>query len=196
MVTYGAAPIAFQSFAGQGVAACLCEFMRWGWWIGEVRNPSGNTAIERFHLATWVAGVLPSTSEIGSLASRSAVVNWNGHIIGNVASLTSRINYIAAGNMAANFNFGTHQGNFSFSNFDRGGILNRGNPVGGSGTVTNSGNSPNFSGSFTIPGAGTGSVAGSFYKSLATGFPAEGIGGAFSIATAAAKVAGTFAGRR
>jgi hypothetical protein len=195
MVTYGAAPIAFQSFAGQGVAACLCEFMRWGWWIGEVRNPSGNTNIERFHLATWVAGVLPSTAQINA---QSGTATYNGHVVGNVASLSARTNYLAAGNLRVIWNFGSHSGSWTASNFDGGGIINRGQRVSFGGGVTAGAGSPNFSAGEGIsgPNGSRGSVAGSFFQNLANRDPVAGVGGSWSLSNAAFKAAGTFAGRR
>ena len=188
MIPYSLAPIDFQGFAGSGVTACTCSFMRWGWWIGEVQNPSGGN-FERFNLATWVAGVLPSTAEINVLSGSS---NYVGHAIGNVSA--GGANYIAAGNWSMNWNFSSHTGPWNVTNFDRGGAINS-NGISFGGTMNPNGNNRDFTGA--ISGAGlNGTAVGSFYKNLANGDPAAGAAGAFNLSGGSAKIAGTFMGQR
>jgi hypothetical protein len=190
MITSNVVPIDFQTFAGPGVSACVCAFMRWGWWIGEVQNPSTNIR-ERFNLATWVAGTMATNAEINGM-SGSAV--YNGHVIGNVAVNGGQ--YVAAGNMAASWSFTNHNGTWMATNFDRGGLINS-SGISFSGTISGTGNSWNGG----ISGAGlSGSVNGSFFKNVGTGDPAAGIGGSWQLNNGGSnptiRAAGTFAGQK
>ena len=49
-------------FLPSGVSFCACEFLEWGYWTVDAKDVSNN--VDRFHLATWVAGVLPTTVEM------------------------------------------------------------------------------------------------------------------------------------
>jgi hypothetical protein len=181
MISSGAVPIDFQTFAGAGVTACTCSFMQWGWWIGEVRSGTGQSA-QRFSLSTWVAGTPAQAAEIQNL---TGTATFNGHYIANVSS--SAGNYIAAGNYAQNWNFASRSGSAQISNFDRGGPLGT---INASGTLVGSGNA--FGG--TISGSGlSGSVNGLFYKNVNTGDPSAGVGGTAGLSNANYRAMGTFA---
>ncbi|HUA54741.1 MAG TPA: FecR family protein [Candidatus Sulfotelmatobacter sp.] len=184
LVSSSTVPIDFQTFAGQGVTACTCSFMQWGWWIGEVQNGGGGQ-FERF-LGTWVVGNLPNASEI----PQTGMATFNGHAIATVtygpagASVNSGQvgRYIAAGNYQQVWNFGSASGTATISNFDRGGApgaagLNLTGTVSAPGGLSNQ---VNFTGS--VAGGGvSGPLAGSFYKNIKTGDPTAGVGGSFAL---------------
>jgi hypothetical protein len=186
MVSAAAVPIDFQTFAGAGVTACTCSFMQWGWWIGELRSANGTA--ERFNLSTWVAGTPAQASEISVL---TGTATFNGHYIANVSS--SAGNYVAAGNYAQNWNFGSHSGSAQISNFDRGGPMGAAG-ITASGTLTGSGNS--FGGSLSGTGGVSGAITGLFYKNVNTNDPIAGVGGTATLSNGGYRAAGTFAACR
>jgi hypothetical protein len=187
MVSSAVVPIDFQTFAGPGVTACVCAFMQWGWWIGEVQNPGGSTR-ERFNLATWVTGTLPATTEIPA----TGTATYNGHAIGNVSS--GGFNYIAAGNFQGSWNFGSKSGSAMISNFDRNGVLGAAG-VNVSGTIRAS-NGRDFTGTISGANSLSGPIGGSFFKNVGTGDPIAGMGGAFAFSNASYKAGGTFAAQK
>jgi hypothetical protein len=198
MVPASVVPIDLQSFAGPGVTACACQFLQWGWWVGEVQNTSSSSSLrERFQLATWVAGVLPGTSQ---LPSSLGAVNYAGHAVGNVAvnggAGAGGATYVAAGNFNAQWDFNSkHFNSFAISNWDRGGAM------GSAGiNITGSGgdgvNPRDFTGTLSGPSSITGSFGGSIFRSPAD--VAAYIAGNFRFATPSQnyKAAGIFAGQR
>jgi hypothetical protein len=192
MVSSGAVPIDFQSFAGPGVTACTCSFMQWGWWIGEVDPTS---AQNRF-VGTWVAGTLPGASQ---LTSALGSATFNGHAIASVASPIGQ--YIAAGNYLQTWNFASATGNATISNFDRGGYfgaagITLSGAIGGPNTGSpNPANQVNFTGNISGSGV-SGPLAGSFYANPKTADPIAGVGGSFAVSGGGYKAAGTFAACR
>jgi hypothetical protein len=165
MVSHAVAPIAASSFAPNGVDFCDCNFMQWGWWTSNVSQSSG--AGDRFHLSTWVAGVLPSLAEIPNTGTAS----YSGHAIGNVNNNGTR--YVAMGNFTKNWDFGTRTGTATISNFDNLTVN----------FANSSANGRDFAGSLaagSTAGVTAATMTGSFFKSPTD--TVAGTGGNFAIA--------------
>ena len=178
MVLVTQAVVPTSGFLPTGVSFCKCEFLQWGYWGGELVFPNtGPDAFERdrVHISTWVAGVLPDLIEIPTMGSAT----YNGHIIGNVLSGSSR--YIAAGGFQHTWNFATKAGNVTINQFD-------GKNFTGSATSLNG---RDLTGSFTNGTGITGSYNGSFFKGGVD--PAKALGGSFKMSGTNYKAAGTFA---
>jgi hypothetical protein len=187
MVTSNAVPLAQID----GVTPCACDFLKWGWWGGEVVRRGivdGGDIRDRVHLATWVAGVVPTFAEI---TGQTGTASYSGHAIGNV--INAGANYIAAGTYTQSWNFAAKNGTATITNFD----------VTGTGGITISGaiNAPltapaNFGGVNTLTGTPgfTGSVNGSIFSSPTD--PVAGVGGNFSISGTNYQAAGTFAAQK
>jgi len=169
-----------------GVSYCSCEFMSWGYWMGDMQYTTGPRAgeSERVHVATWVAGTLPSQAEI----PLSGTAVYKGHATGNVTN--NGASYVAVGEFRQVWDFSSRAGAFQINNFDGGDY---------SGITTAPLGTPrDFSGSITgINAAATGrsgSVNGSFFASPTS--PIAGQGGNFTINGANYSAAGTFAGAK
>ncbi|MFC3230256.1 FecR domain-containing protein [Marinibaculum pumilum] len=93
-----------------GLQPCECAFLDWGFWSGAVSLQDDSE--ERYHMASWVAGELPSLAQIPTTGTAS----YGGHIIGSV--FNDGANYIAAGQMGANWNFAERAGGFEVTGFD------------------------------------------------------------------------------
>ncbi|MBI3506029.1 MAG: FecR domain-containing protein [Proteobacteria bacterium] len=159
------------------------ESMQWGFWTGQVQFPDplvtgGRT--DRYALATWVAGVLPT---IGSIPA-SGTATYTGHAIGTVYNNGAR--YQAAGNYSQSWNFGTDSGSATITGFD------------GLGTITasslTSGNRREFSGSLTNGAGVTGNLAGSFFRG--TSDAVKNVGGNFNLTGTNYTAGGIVAGQR
>ncbi len=169
-----------------GVSYCECEFMSWGYWMGDLKHETGPRAgeTERVHVATWIAGTLPSQAEI----PLSGTALYKGHAIGNVNN--NGASYVAVGEFRQVWDFSARNGAFNIDNFDGGdyaGITSA--PIG---------TPRDFSGSITgVAGTGvgrSGSVNGSFFASPTS--PVAGQGGNFTINGTGYSAAGTYAGSR
>lgn len=191
MMPNSVAQINLSSFAGP-ISQCVCEFMQWGWWIGEVQATTSSPR-DRFQLATWVTGVLPSVADVQAISAPS--VSYHGHMVGNVAvnggAGGGGYTYVAAGNFGMTWNFATRNGTVGVNGWDRGGPFGA-NGVTMSGTAS-SANARDFSGG--ISGGGlSGAWAGSFFRS-----PADVVaylGGNFHVVGSGYRAAGIFAGQR
>ncbi len=156
-----------------------CQFLQWGYWTGALDTPNaaGTGALRQdvAHINTWIAGVpsvtLPATG-VGSFSG-----NALGSVVNNGAS------YLASGGFSNTYNFGSHTGMFTISNFD-------GKTV--SGTVNGLG--AGYSGSLSGSGL-TGSANGTFFGNL-PGNPATETGGNFALHGPAYLASGIFAGHR
>lgn len=165
----------------QGVSFCDCQYLRWGYWAGELAYDEGSKAgmRERVHLATWLAGTMRSPAEMPTTGSAT----FTGHAIGSVVNGNAK--YVAVGGYSGSWNFGQRAGSVAITNFD--GVNYSG------GASATAANPRDFSG--TISGGGrSGSINGSFFGSA--GNPAAEQGGKFSINGSGYQASGTFAGRR
>ena len=169
-----------------GVSYCTCEFLSWGYWQGEMKYASGprEGETDRVHIATWVAGTLPSQAQI----PLSGEASYSGHAIGNVYN--NGASYTAVGEFRQDWNFGTRSGVVQINNFDGGSYA---------GTTTAPVGTPrDFGGSISgVSGTGIGrdgSVTGSFFASPTS--PIAHQGGNFTISGSGYSAAGTFAADR
>jgi hypothetical protein len=184
MVTNAALPVDPNSAFLAGVTLCTCQYLQWGWWTGDLNHndPSDNNPGERdrVHLATWVAGNLPTIAEIPNTGNAT----FSGHIIGNVVS--NGASYLAAGNFNHDWNFATRTGALFNSTFD-------GMALSGSANATLA-NPRDFSGSLNLANGANGIYNGSFFKG--GGDPTKSIGGQFNLANGTYVGAGTFAAQK
>jgi hypothetical protein len=95
-----------------GQETCTCEYLRWGFWSAEYRN-ADDTRREHVHMGTWVAGDLPSISD---LQAATGTATYTGHAIGEVAN--AGVQYIAAGEFQKDWDFASDSGTVSIRNFD------------------------------------------------------------------------------
>lgn len=98
------------SFLPSGVSFCSCQFLEWGYWLADARDSSNNT--DRFHLATWVAGALPSAVDIPT----SGTATYVGHLNGSVDNNGTR--YQAVGKFENAWDFSNQSGSVTVTNFD------------------------------------------------------------------------------
>ena len=102
-----------------GAAYCTCEFLRWGYWGGDLRTGSDSssaiTRIDRGHINFWMAGQPTPIADISRLAGMGTA-DYAGHLIGSVFNAGRQ--YIAAGGLNASYNFGTQIGSFAVVNYD------------------------------------------------------------------------------
>ena len=165
------------------ITLCDCNFLRWGFWGGELK-PDGGATFERIHGATWVAGRIPDLSDIPS----TGMATYSGHIATSV--LNGSDSYFAAGNLAFVANFGNPAAStFNVTDFDGGSFsgtgisilsASAGHTFTGSvtGTVTSSSISVSGSylGSFVQNSTGTDKVAetGGHISLTGSGYDASG----------------------
>jgi hypothetical protein len=170
----------------QGVNFCDCQFLKWGYWTGQLNQVnSTNTAItrsDRAFINTFVVGTPTSTADIASLAGQAVTGNYSGHAVGSV--FNNGASYVSAGTFNGQYNFATQVGSVTISNFD-------GKTFSGSGPAPLTG--ANYSG--TLNGSGvTGGFNGTFY-----GPQAANTGGGFAVrstTTTPYLASGIFAGKR
>ena len=160
-----------------------CQYLQWGYWGGQIDTdtsvPGGGTAVRTDvgHINFWVAGqptVNMPTTGVGS---------FSGAAIGTVNS--NGANYLAAGNFAQTYNFGSQTGTVSINQFDGANYA---------GAVSRGAASNQFSG--TLSGSGSfgtrsGPINGGFYGPVA----GETAGG-FSVAGSKYLASGIFAGKQ
>jgi FecR protein len=178
MVTANAVPVVQID----GVTPCACEFLKWGWWTGDVRDDT-RLINDRVHLSTWVAGVAPAVIDLPT----TGIATFNGHAIGNV--LNNGAQYVAAGNYTQTWNFAARAGLATISGFDA-----QGSGVPGGITVSRDVSGPGTA----FAGGTTGNlISGQFFRDT-TASSGVGVGGVFSIANPAAgyQAAGTFAAQQ
>jgi hypothetical protein len=128
------------------------------------------------------AGITP-VNDINILASQGAVGIYNGHLIGSV--FNNGAQYVAAGGLAASYNFATRTGAFAVNNYDGRSFTVSGSPV-------TQGANYKFAIN-NVPGI-SGAINGSFYGPMA----AE-TGGNFAFKTTAGPTyltSGIFAAKR
>ncbi|WP_321342307.1 FecR domain-containing protein [Breoghania sp.] len=183
---------------------CACAFMHWGYWGARLEtdeDTEGSNPVsfgtdgkrrDYYHLATWVAGDLPSAGTIRDVADTSA--SYSGHAIGNVArtELGQTHQYLASGELAVNWNFAGRSGSLSINNFD-GGRFSATTGITDTALSTTAVNS--FAGSSTDMTA-TFTANGSFATDGVD--PAAGVLGSFSYVESGGDytAAGTFMGER
>jgi trimeric autotransporter adhesin len=186
LLSSGAAPPP-TSLLPSGASYCQCQYLQWGYWGGDITtaNPNGGAAprIDRGNINFWTAGQITPAADINKLAAQGAVGNYSGHMIGSV--FNNGAQYVAAGGVAATYNFGTQAGSFSVINYDGRSFTTAGKPI-------TQGANYKF-GITDVPGI-TGAVKGSFYGPMA----AE-TGGNFTFRTTAGPTyltSGIFAAKR
>jgi hypothetical protein len=170
-------------FADAGVTPCACKFMEWGWWGTatdfEGEGLPGGRRRDAAHLGTWAAGEVTRTIEL----PRTGTASYEGHAVGNVVNGGAQ--YVAAGSLAVDYDFGARTGQLTISNFD-------GRTF--SGGVTGAASGPaGFRGGLSGSGL-TGSATGSFMTGPAG--PAQGVLGAFDVGGRGYSAVGTFMGER
>jgi len=182
MVSHDVVGVA-SSAIPEGVNLCTtCNFMSWGWWVADVRHDTGPTAgqRDRVHLATWVAGTLPSLTEVAGV---TGTASYSGHAIGNVNNEGSR--YVAIGNFTKTWDFGARTGAATISNFDSKNVN----------FTTGSSNGRDFTGTLNASGTTSGvnaaALAGSFFKGA--GDPVKAAAGNFAFTAGGSyQASGTF----
>ncbi len=188
MVTQAVVPA--TNFLPSGVSFCTCAFLKWGYWNARTVD-AAQSASDAIHLATWVAGTLPTIAEIPT----SGTATYNGHVIGNVVSNGAQ--YVAAGNFQNAWNFASRTGNVTITSFD--GL----NPLqtGVAATLSNPRDYTGSTGGIASGNAGVGNVTlqvtGSFFKG--GGDPVAETGGTFQIngtGPSGYLAKGTFAGAK
>ncbi|HEY1795001.1 MAG TPA: FecR domain-containing protein [Stellaceae bacterium] len=162
---------------------CVCQYLQWGYWGGEVDTGSGSTArTDIAHINTWVAGIQTPAADIGNLTSMSATANFTGNAIGTVSN--NGASYLASGTFAETYHFGNFTGNLSINNFD-------GKSV--SGSIAGGPRSPAYAGSLSGSNL-TGAAAGFFF-----GPNAAETGGSFAVKSISGlpyQAAGVFGGAK
>ncbi|MEQ8247796.1 MAG: FecR domain-containing protein [Alphaproteobacteria bacterium] len=164
-------------FLPSGVSFCTCQFLEWGYWVAEGVDASSN--VDRFHLATWVAGKLPALVDI----PMTGTATYSGHLNGSVDNNGSR--YQAVGTFQNAWNFSTHSGAVTVTNFDGSNFSNVS-------VSANSTNRRDFAGSGSN---GTKSISfhGSFFQGGSDAVAEQ--GGQFHVIGTNYKAAGTFAAK-
>jgi hypothetical protein len=172
--------------AVQGVNFCDCQFLKWGYWTGQLNQVnSTNTAVtrsDRAFINTFVAGVPTSTSDLVSLAGQAVIGNYSGQAVGSV--FNNGASYVSVGNFNGQYNFATQAGNVAITNFDGKNFS--------SGTGIMPLSSANYSGSLNGSGV-SGQFAGTFY-----GPQAANTGGNFAVRSTTTTpyfASGIFAGK-
>ena len=163
-------------FLPSGVSFCECEFLEWGYWTAEAKDVSNN--VDRFHLATWVAGVLPATVDMPT----SGTASYLGHLNGSVDN--NGVRYQAVGKFQNSWDFGSQSGSITVTNFDGENF---------SGVSVSASNKRDFAGSGSNDGKSI-SFHGSFYKGGSDASKEQ--GGQFHITGTNYKAGGTFAAAR
>ena len=159
-----------------GASFCVCAFMRWGYFGGELVT-SGSNDKTLIHLANFVVGDIPTATEILGL---SGSATYNGHAIGTVATGTPHNTmYHAAGDFTMTYSFASDTGSATISQWDNAHF------GGGGATFTFnltavSGQEQRYDGFASASPAGfsaTANIRGSFFRN--GGDPAGGTGGHF-----------------
>lgn len=114
LVSSGAVPN--TSWMPPGVTPCNCQFVRWGYWAGQIPTPSDGTpdAIHSYPIGTWVSGVPTPTISMPT----TGIGIHNGAAVGTVFNGATNATYLAAGQYSQSFNFGTRIGAANITNFD------------------------------------------------------------------------------
>jgi trimeric autotransporter adhesin len=156
LVTQTAAPP--TSLLPNGLCSA-CQYLQWGYWGGEIDTPASETTAARVdvgHINSWVAGIPTSASDISSLKAAAFTGSYAGNLFGTVSNNGAQ--YLASGGLTATYNFGTGNGSFAVSNYDKLSFTVKG-------ISTLSGSNYTF-GINTVPGL-TGAISGSFYGPMA-----------------------------
>jgi hypothetical protein len=145
-----------------GVSYCQCQYLQWGYWTGELDTPNaaGTSVIRRdvAHINTWVAGIPTPVGDLNTLAMQGATGSYNGHLSGSV--FNNGAQYLAAGGLAATYNFANQMGTFSVINYDGRSFSATGRAASQGANYTFGINNPQG-----LPIAGT--INGSFYGPMA-----------------------------
>jgi hypothetical protein len=98
-----------------GVQFCNCRDTPWGFWGG--RMTAANGQFHDIHMGTFVAGDIPSASEI---AAYSGTATYTGHFMGTVGAGTSPNiqTYLAVGKYQSSYNFASKTGSVTITSFD------------------------------------------------------------------------------
>jgi hypothetical protein len=116
LLSQGAAPPP-NSLLPAGASYCSCQYLQWGYWGGDISSSGGGVSrIDRGGINFWVAGLPTPNTDITALAAQGATGNYSGHLIGTVFNNGQQ--YVAAGGLAASYQFGTQMGTFSVNNYD------------------------------------------------------------------------------
>jgi hypothetical protein len=155
--------------------------------------------VDNVHVGWWVAGDLASASDLDTLAALNATATYNGHVIGDVASNFNNAGwktYVAAGDLAMDWNFAQRSGNFEISRFDTANF-NSGLTFSGPMSAPGVANGNHFSGSLygQLP-SNLGSLSGSAVGSFANNgdIKAAGVVGNWNVANQAYRAGGILAG--
>ncbi|MCH9050001.1 MAG: FecR domain-containing protein [Proteobacteria bacterium] len=164
-----------SGFLPAGVDFCLCEFLQWGFWGGDLELSSGDHL--RIHLANWVAGELPALLDMPT----TGTATYSGHAIGTVNNDGDI--YQAVGGFSQTYDFAAEGvKTFSVTDFD---------------TVSYSGDLFAGGAEFVGTGSDTGGsgrtifLGGAFFSG--GGDPVAQVGGSFSIDGPDYEASGIFA---
>ena len=168
---------------------CDCQFLEWGWWGTQVRGVDAATGVDvartSVHLGTWVAGDISTLAQVDAAVSNNVTATYSGNAVGSVVN--GGANYIAAGSMNMQWNFGSRSGGMQIGNFDGRNF---------SGTLDLPGGSNGYQGfiSESSGGAASGVVNGAFVNDGADAL--AGTIGNFDLETSGGgwSATGTFAG--
>ena len=82
--------------------------------MGRARRVRGNPTqlVDNVNLGWWVAGDLATSGDLDTLQALNATATYNGHAIGNVASLDGSTwrTYVASGDLEMNWSFAERAG--------------------------------------------------------------------------------------
>jgi hypothetical protein len=110
----GAAGVPTALLQQSGATACQCQYLKWGYWGGDVPMTSIDstfTRVDSGHINTWVAGVPTPLGDLTTLNRQSATANYAGHLLGSV--FNNGQSYVAAGGFTGAYNFGRQTGSIT-----------------------------------------------------------------------------------
>jgi hypothetical protein len=105
-------PVAQQILPGTTI--CECDYTRWGFWSTDTRRSGlfGGSRADQGHLMTWVAGQMPSKTEVPTIGTAT----YDGHVVANVRNGGAQ--YVASGNMVNTIDFARRSGTAQVTEFD------------------------------------------------------------------------------
>lgn len=135
------------------------EYLRWGWWGGEVTYFQGARPPERLHLGTWVAGVTARDADLADAfaANRSATYVGFGiaHVVETLAQ--GRAAYVEPAIFGLTYDFGQRAGTAAIV-----GVM--GQSFGGSVTAAAAQPGNHYGGTLTGTRDGGGTIDGAFFR--------------------------------
>jgi hypothetical protein len=159
---------------------CECKFLKWGYWGTRPTfdRDAGGIVTANVHTGTWAAGTVAQEVELPTTGSAT----YDGHAVGNVTRDVGNAGgdirqYLAAGDLHLEWNFGSRSGAMNVNNFDG---LNLSGAMTGTNLGAPTANPNAFAGALT-DGAGVGGTANGAFVSPVVGAAPLGVLGAFDV---------------